>query len=130
MKKNSLLVHITARVVHNTISALVTMAESLREKVEQVIWGEEEDAFRPVRALLLEEMRYRIHPGIIWDLQKWARSKMEEHEKAQGRIENILRAVRKNVPDHEDHCPSLLKLSRHHRKIAGRYRSAVNACND
>jgi hypothetical protein len=83
-----------------------------------------------VRALVLEEMRYRIHSGIIWDLQKWARSKMEEHETAQGRIDYILRAVRKNVPDHEDHCQSLLKLSRHHRKIALRYRSVVNACND
>jgi hypothetical protein len=106
------------------------MAEALKEKVEQVIWDAEKDAFHSVRALVLEEMKYRIYPGIIWDLQKWARSKSEEHRNAQGRIEKILLAVRTNVEDHRDHCQSLQKLVMHHRRIAGRYNSVVMACDD
>jgi hypothetical protein len=106
------------------------MTESLTEKVEQVIWDLEKDAFHPVRALVLQEMRYRIHPGVIWDLQKWARSKMEEHKSAQRRIDNIIQQVRKNVPDHEDHCLSLKKLSLHHDRMGTRYRVVVNACYD
>ncbi len=104
------------------------MAESLKEKVEQVIWGEEKDAFGQVRALVTEEMKGRIYPGVIWDLQKWARSKTEEHRKAQSRIENIILAVRNNVKDDQDQCLSLLTLSEHHRNIANRYNTALNAC--
>lgn len=106
------------------------MAEALKEKVEQVIWDAEKDAFQSVRALILEEMKYRIYPGIIWDLKKWAQSKTEEHRDAQGRIEKILLAVKMNVEDHQYQCLSLQKLIMHHRRIAGRYSSVVMACDE
>jgi Trm5-related predicted tRNA methylase len=103
------------------------MAQALREKVDEVIWGEEKDVFSPVHELAIREMRYRLFPGIIWDLQAWARSKAEEHSKIQSNIDNIILSVKKNV---EDEHLSLQKLSKHHGKIAERYRAAARACND
>lgn len=105
-------------------------ASSLIEKVEHVIWDDHSDAFRSVRALVLEEMKYRIYPGVVWDLQKWAQSKTEEHREAYRRIDKILQAVKENVQDDQDHCPSLQKLKRHHERIAKRYDDAVFACKD
>lgn len=113
-------------------------ASSLIEKVEQVIWdeGQEEDAFVSVHALVIEEMRYRIYPGIVWDFQKWARSKAEEHTVAKNRIETILLKVKENndVPNDADDFPvcflSVKKLRDHHERIANRYKRAAMACND
>ena len=105
------------------------MTESLTERVEQVIWGKEKNVFHSVHALVIREMRYRLYPGIIWDLRAWARSKAEEHRKTQGGIDNILSAVQKNTED-GDHHLSLQKLSKHHREIAERYDAAARACND
>jgi hypothetical protein len=106
------------------------MALSLKERVERVVWGEEKDAFGPVSALVIQEMKGRIYPGVIWDLQNWARSKTEEHRKAQSKIENIILAVRSNVKDDQDQCLSLQKLSEHHCQIANRYNKVVIACQD
>ena len=105
------------------------MAESITEKVEQVIWGDEKDVFRTVNTLVIKEMRFRIFPGIIWDLQRWARSKAEEHRKEQSSIDNIILAVKQNVEE-GDHHSSLQRLSKHHGDISQRYSAAARACND
>ena len=105
------------------------MAESLREKIEQVIWGEEKDVFVPVRVLVMEELRRRILPMIIWELQAWALSKAEEHSQTHVKIDQIILAVRRNVADQEYHL-SLQKLSKHHKDISLRYSTAADACKD
>ena len=105
------------------------MTESITEKVEQVIWGDEKNVFGAVSALVIEEMRYRLFPGIIWDLQRWARSKAEEHRKSQSSIDNIILSVKQNV-ENGDHHSSLQRLSKHDKDIAERYSAAARACND
>ena len=106
------------------------MVESLKEKVEQVIWDEKEkDVYSSVSALVIREMKYRIYPGVIWDLQAWARSKAEEYSKDELRVDDIILELKKNVAD-QDHNVSLQKLSKHYKEIAERYRIAARACND
>jgi len=108
-----------------------TMSESLKERVDQVVWGTQSSAFVAARLLVLEEMRYRLLPNIIWDLEMWARSKAEEHKQAHTRIEIIILAVRQNADaSAQDSHVALEKLSRHHKHIFRRYEDVVRACKD
>jgi len=105
------------------------MAEALKEAVEQVIWDEQKNVSVCVRTLVCREMRYRIYPGVIWELKAWALSKAKEHRKKQSAFDDIILAVKKNLEDQDYHL-SLQKLSKHHGGIAERYRTAAEACDD
>ena len=107
------------------------MTELLKEKVEQVVWGKDANVSAAVRAIVLEEVRYRLLLNNIWDLQAWARSKAEEHTQAYSRINTIILSVLKNAEEGEQgNHHSLQKLSQHHKNIAQRYNAAANACKE
>ena len=111
------------------------MTESLEEKMERLVWGKDtptNDVFASARALVVEEMKYRIYPGLIWDLRSRAESKAEEHANTTKRINEIIRAVDKNVKDDssKEHSVSLQTLSAHHAAIAQRYKHVASACSD
>ena len=94
------------------------MTNPLIEKAEEVIWGEVEDTYRAVRALVISEMRWRIWTGVVWELRAHAQSKAKEHCS----LEAFYKA-------HSDHL-SVKRLSDHHGKISRRYRQASLACID
>jgi hypothetical protein len=106
------------------------MTDSLQEKMERMVWGIEVDAYKTARALVLEEMRYRLHPGIIWDLKPWALSKAREHATTMSRIDRIILDVVINSGGSHEHTPSLKKLSAHHARISKRYSHVSDACSD
>jgi hypothetical protein len=108
----------------------MAMANSLQEKMELVVWGADQNVSSAARALVLEEMRYRIHAGVIWDLKTWAASKAAEHSSAMKRIDRIILAVVVNSGGSQEHTPSLKKLSTHHYRISTRYGHVADACND
>ena len=107
------------------------MSESLKERVDQVVWDTQSSAFVAARILVLKEMQYRLLPNIIWDLEMWARKKAEEHKEAHARIELIILAVKQNADaSAQGSHLALEKLSRHHKNIAKRYADVVRACRD
>ena len=106
------------------------MTESLEGKMDRLVWGKDtptNEVFASARALVVEEMKYRIYPGLIWDLRSRAESKAEEHANTTKRINEIIRAVDKNVKDSKEHS---LSLSAHHAAIAQRYKHVASACSD
>ena len=106
------------------------MANSLQEKLELVVWGAEQRVYSTARAHVLEEVRYRIHTGFIWDLKTWAVSKAREHESAMKRIDKIILSVVAHSGGSHEHTPSLQKLSAHHSRISRRYSRVAEACDD
>ena len=106
------------------------MANSLQEKMDLVVWGAEQNVYSAARAHVLEEVRYRIHTGFIWDLKTWAVSKAREHETAKIRIDRIILSVIAHSGGNHDHTPSLHKLSAHHLRISRRYSRVAEACDD
>jgi len=118
--------HYKIHFIHHT-----TMSESLKERVDQVVWDTQSSAFVAARILVLKEMQYRLLPNIIWDLEMWARKKAEEHKEAHARIELIILAVKQNADaSAQGSHLALEKLSRHHKHIASRYADVVRACKD
>ena len=104
------------------------MTSPLINKVQEVIWGEEDDVYRAVRALVLQEMKYRIFPGVIWNLAAWARCKAKEHGILQSNIHRILHTMQQNVEDED--ISAVENLSIHHAKMSRRYALALHACSD
>ena len=86
------------------------MTNPLIDKAEEVIWGEVEDVYSAVCALVIREMRWRIWPGVVLELQAWARSKAKEHCLLEAYYKGVAHTVQKYNDDHS----SVEKLSTHH----------------
>ena len=106
------------------------MANSLQEKMELLVWGAEQHVYSAACAHVLEEHRYRIHTGFVWDLKMWAVSKAREHATAMKRIDKIILSVVAHSDGSHEHTPSLQKLSAHHSRISRRYSCVAEACDD